>query len=322
MKKQSILIFIICLIYISPISAQDYSMKHLQKEEAKELVRVLSTEIDTSQLFKNTLSRAITQYHLLYYYVPEETHELFNLIFRVSHKFKNEYYRFLALNVELFSETEMELIYQDIPLVLDKSDYPFYEIVSLYHLDTNKQLITIEIKSNFYTELRNYFRLGSVPVGLLEEGRPYTTLANLGDSVIEDSLISIINEFYLQCTNSSDTLRKAAKYSSLYIAIIPKILGGLRSKRSVELTKHLLLDNHEFPKWNGEAISGKIPAYDYYINYALLPKISMYHRGEILKMLDDPEPGQLPKEKYNVTIYNRIKNNEIVWNKTLIDVEK
>lgn len=322
MEKHSSLIFIICLICLSPISAQDHSMKQVQKEEAEELIRVLSTEIDTSQLFKNTLSRAITHYHLLHYYLSEETHELFSLIFRFSHKFKNEYYRFLALNAELFSESEMELINQDLPLVLDKSDYPFYEIVSLYHLDVNKQLIVNETKSNFFTELRNFFRLGFVPVGLLEDVRPYTTLANLGDSVIEDSLISIINEFYLQCTNSTDTLRKASKYSSLYIAIIPQILGRLKSKRSIGLTKHLLLDTHEFAKWNGEEMSGKIPAYDYYIKYALLPKISIYHRGEILKMLDGPETDQLPKEEYNFIIYNRIKNNEIVWNKTLIDVGK
>jgi hypothetical protein len=99
-------------------------------------------------------------------------------------------------------------------------------------------------------------------------------------------------------------------------------LGSLKSKRSIELTKHLLLDTHEFAKWNGKEMSGIIPAYDYYIKYALLPKISIYHRGEILKMLDGPETDQLPKEEYNVILYNRIKNNEIVWNKTLIDVGK
>ena len=320
MKINSAVLIGFFFFFLSHVFGQNSYFEKMYKEEARNFIVVLKNEDRSSAAYKTALGRAITNYFAYPYFAPDEAPILFNIIFEHSHQFKVEYYRFLLLNAEYFSAQEMEKIKDDLPKILDKTDYQFYDIISLYRLEDYKPLLINEIHPDFYHKLIDAFNRKAVPVGLLEDSRPFTTLANLGDTSIADSLITLVNKFYGQCQSSRDTFEKSLCYKELYFGIVPKILGRLNSKRSVEQTIHLMMDDYELNLSHCEEYHSR-HVFKRYIYDVILPKVSRYDQGRLYYEMSEVDSGQLGPNAFLDSINIRIKNNKIPWKKTLIDVK-
>lgn len=318
MKRQFSLAIILLVICMGPIHGQhDYLVKS-NKADAQSIIKTLKGNDNKSQDYKNTLGRAITNYISYNYYASEEALELFDLVIKGTKEDKNEYYRFLLLNAEFFSVAQTDLIKCNLEEVLQKSDPQFYDIVPLYHLEAYKSIISSEVNPSYFTELRAAFISKSVPVGLLEKARPLIALANMGNVSIEDSIINIVREFYARCLTTQDVLAKRMHYMDLGFGVVPKILGRINSKRSLEQTMHLMLDDYVYP---GDGCVGPSSMYQTYINYVLTPKLYGRSHDAMFMKYYEIEQGDLTKKAFVDDLIVQIKTNQLRWKKTLTDVD-
>jgi hypothetical protein len=318
MKVKLINVIVILLVFINHSLGQTEFLVKKNKVEALEIIEILKSENITSIYFKNSLDRAITNYISYHYYAPEEAIELFDLILKKTRASKDEYYKFLLLNVEVLSYPQIELIKSDLAMVLDKTDYLFYNLVSSYHLDVYKETIARDVDAAYFSKLRTAFNDKAIPVGLLEKAKPLIALANLGDVSMEDSIINIIGEFYSRSFAVDDSLVKKAHYIDLYFMVVPKILANLNSKRSVEQTLYLMLDDYTI-----YLDHIRTPVYEPFVNYIITPKVSGSDYSLIQMTMFDYENGnQLKKRAFVNNLYDRIKNSSLNWKKTLNDVDK
>jgi hypothetical protein len=115
-------------------------------------------------------------------------------------------------------------------------------------------------------------------------------------------------------------LDKRKQYYELFLNIVPKVLGKLNSKRSVERTIHLIMGEYEIDFGKSDDY-GKTSLYLTYVTYVILPKVSKKDLGEIINDMNEVELGRLPKRVYLERLNSKVKNNELRWKETLIDVD-
>ncbi len=323
MKNFSISLALVFSSFLGVIHGQTSYFEKRYKEDAEKYIQVLKNEDKSSPIFNTTLERAINNYVGIHGYAPEVIPELFELILESTRHIKKEYYRFLLFNAEYFSESEIEKVKLDLSTMLDKSDYQFYDIVSLYRLHEYKPVIQAEVDSAFFRSLRSsLIPQGTSPHSLSETNtRRFTTLANLGESSIEDSIIAIVNQLYVECENTENIREKATKYSKLF-SIVRTTLAKLNSKKSVEHTISLLKYDYSVDElYKNCDDCGFTAFYTTYVTYVLIHKVTRYEWGMIQDGMMKVETGQLSKKEFLDNLYNRIKNSEIAWKKTLIDVD-
>jgi hypothetical protein len=318
MKKKSLYSIVLIFYCINHLCGQneDYLTK-ASKTEAQELIEALKSDNKTSKAFSNSLERAITNYYSFHYYAPNLAEELFELILKQNRPTKNEYYRFLLLNAEYFSDLQLDFIQADVARVLNKSDYQFYDIISIYHLNAFKAIIDNEIDTTYFEKLRHDFMNQGISIGFLEKARPIITLANLGEVSLEDSIINIVGEFYTRCLAAKDSLTKNEKYVDLYFGVIPRILGKLNSKRSLTQTAYLMLDT-----FVNSLDENSIPVYELYIDFVVSPKVSRPDQRKLLNRKSEIRQGKLAQKEFVDKLYFQIKNDSLNWKKTLNDADK
>ena len=317
MKNYLILLAAVtCFLPLSPAFGQrpDYA------EEAKELVRILKMEDKSSNVFTNALQRAITSYHLYHSYASEETQqELFDILFDATHQFKDEYYSFMIHGRKSFLPKELQKIKQEFTTMLDTSHALFCDIVLFYRLYEYKAIILGKCFPSLTADLKNAFKQGNIiSTGLLEKAGVVASLIGPEDKAIEDSLINLVNEMYRIAQNTPDIGNgKKRRYEMLFGQIIPFVFARIKSKRSVENTIHLILDDFEVFQCDDCAVNTS--RWDY-IDAVVLPKLSAYEFETELKFYEVFDGSPKEKQAFCKWLYNRVKNREIIWKKTLIDL--
>jgi hypothetical protein len=311
-------VFLLSLVYVN---GQTY-FEEKYKSEAAEVLEVLSRAVDSSNVFKTHLKKSTKNYRAYAYYAPDEASKIFDIILEEIHPFKHQYFDFVLKNYDIFTGEQMERVKHELKEILDKYDKEFYSIVSYFHLDEYKNEIVNETEVNYYGKLRKLFiHNGEIPSNVLSEVVKYTTLANLGDISIEDSLVNLVNDLHYTIKNFQNGFGKKRRYYELYINVVPKILSRLNSKRSVAATINLLLDDYDH-KIQYYADVGVNSLRYYYVTAVIFPKISRYEIGGIeLKFYEVFGEGQKGEREYYEWLYNKIKNNQVTWKKTLIDVD-
>ncbi|MEZ4931249.1 MAG: hypothetical protein R2788_03830 [Saprospiraceae bacterium] len=299
---------------------QEYLIKK-NIEVSQEIITVLNNENIESKLFKDNLNRAVRDYCGFQYYAPGNASQIFELFWILRNKVRDDYYRFIIVNAHYFSEEQTAKIKSDLEETVGSiSDSRFHLLVSIFHLDKFKEKLTHDLEDDLFVKIEEYFKRGStVPRDYLEKSLAYTTLANLGDQTIEDSIILFVNEMYEFCNKEENSNMQESLYMSFFTGIVPKLLGKLHSKRSVIETRHMLQCDYT---WKIDYIDvGTRPPADSYFYGVIGPKVSIYENSKYQMTFIKSKDEKAAKKEYIEDLIKRIETNQIEWKKTLIDFD-
>lgn len=206
------------------------------------------------------------------------------------------------------------------PTMLNKTEHQFYDIIVLYQLNEYKPILIKECDSTFYAEIKNSFLHSTgIPGTLLKKARALASFIDSKDAAIEDSLIDLVNECYRISQNTTSAYHKQERYHWFFVDIVPNILGNLNSKKSVERTIHLILDDYDFEVPRPDDIAVRYYR-DSYIMTVILPKLSAYEFEIELKFYDVFDGSVKEKRAFYESLYTKIRNGEVSWKGGLIDV--
>jgi len=238
---------------------------------------------------------------------------IFNIIQLYKDTFLDVYLHFARSRVHCFSSKEYEIVRNSLRN-LKEIPFAYYDLIGLYQLKKFEPLLREKISEDWYNNMSSFFEKDwhSLNRKLLKDAIVYTTLANLGDTLIEQRIIKIIYNQAKYFAQDSKGKAKEVKLDFFYRAFLKATLGNLYSKESLISTLSLL-DNYDKADFSDDAVTS--PMYIYYLDAVVIKKleplyIEMFRFQYMLPMY----AMTLDEKKVNIqNIKNMIIEGKVVW---------
>ena len=298
MKREAPFIFL--LLLLAPILKSRAQASRVDST----LLESYTTKLDSvllyqSKWYDNTfLFEKVSQgFCFLQQADKERAEKMLKLCLGRSFLEKSKTNAFLKENFRCFDNEQKRIISNYLNQYLRPGDSFFHELVSLFQLSSQRKYLKSHLFSTaLYEELKKNLTKGQLEKRFILELRNRATLANLGSSEMEDSLLSVVNDLY-------GYIKETGNPNNNYGEIISNSIPLLNSKKSVIQTLYMLdLENStRFDSQDDLAVIG--PAFSYFIS-CIQPKLKDFEI-ESLAWIDFEEN----KEE----IKRRILNDNTIW---------
>ncbi len=198
----------------------------------------------------------------------QDAEEVLTLCLQPSFLRKNEVHKFFLKNHKCFDNEQKRKVKGNLNQNLLYTDFDFHELVSLYQLHSKSEIIKLHTPSNnLLKEIKNQMKSASLDDLTKKQLRNLATLANLGYNSLEDSLLSLVKELYIELSLGKGN--SGRRYHEIFYNSIPL----LNSKNSILQTLYMLDLESSTPYDNQDDLAIIPPPLQYFFS-CIQPKLN------------------------------------------------